>query len=42
MEASSQLCCRKNVLKTKMFLSAQNLYLYFPYATAQELGFMIG
>lgn len=42
MQPSNQLCCRKNALKTKMFLSAQSLYLYFFYAIAQKLGFMIG
>jgi len=41
MEASNQLCCRKNVLKTKMFLSAQNLDLDFLYATAKKLVFII-
>lgn len=42
MEASNQLCWRKNVLQTKMFLYAQNLYLHFLYAAAQNLGFTIG
>ena len=42
MGASNQLCCGKNVLKIKMFLAVQNLYVYLLHATAQKCGFMMG